>query len=100
MTDLELAWLAGLLEGEGSFLRPPPSDLKRPRISIEMTDEDVMQRVADLVGLKLVRPRIRQVHWKPSFRLAIRGPKAVDLMKRLYPLMGKRRQEQIDQALS
>lgn len=28
----ELYWLAGWLEGEGSFVRPPPSDPKRPRI--------------------------------------------------------------------
>ena len=42
----EFFWLVGLLEGEGSFMPAPPSEPTRPRISIQMTDEDVLSRVA------------------------------------------------------
>ncbi len=42
---LELHWLAGLLEGEGSFMVGPPSDPRRPAIAVQMTDEDVMRRI-------------------------------------------------------
>jgi hypothetical protein len=37
----EFHWLAGWLEGEGSFLAPPPSDPRRPRISATTRDQDV-----------------------------------------------------------
>jgi hypothetical protein len=43
----ELAWLAGLLEGEGSFMPGPPSNPRMPIICLAMNDEDVMARRAD-----------------------------------------------------
>ncbi len=48
----EFFWLVGLLEGEGSFMPGPPSEATRPRISIQMTDENVIRRVARIFGKK------------------------------------------------
>ena len=41
----ELHWLAGLLEGEGSFMTGPPSSPGLPVIAVNMTDQDVMARI-------------------------------------------------------
>ena len=38
----EIAWLAGLLEGEGSFMPGPPSNPRMPIICLAMNDADVM----------------------------------------------------------
>jgi hypothetical protein len=98
--DIEIAWLAGLLEGEGSFVCPPPSDPKRVRIMIEMSDLDVIERVSELVGLAYTRPNLRQAHWQQSYKLTIRGAKAVEVMRSVYPFMSLRRRGQIDKALA
>lgn len=100
MEEKDLAWLAGLLEGEGSFLKAPPSSPNSPRISLEMTDEDIVERAALLMGNKAVnRINLRNPDWKQTYRVIIKGSRAVKLMRILYPHMGLRRRSQIDAAL-
>ncbi len=100
MKEKDLAWLAGLLEGEGSFLKAPPSSPNCPRISLEMTDKDVVERAALLMGSKAVKKiNLRNVHWKQTYRVIIKGSRAVKLMRVLYLEMGVRRRSQIDAAL-
>ena len=102
MNRNDLLWLAGLLEGEGSFLKGPPSHPNQPIVVTQMTDEDVVQRVASLLGTSMVRNKQdkRKSHWKPTFSARLRGKKAVELMELLRPLMGKRRGEQINRAIA
>jgi hypothetical protein len=102
MKDTDLYWLAGLLEDEGSFLAPTPSSPRRPIISLEMTDEDIVALVASLFGHayhKTGEARRKGNGWKMSYVVRYRGHPAVLLMLRLRPLMGLRRQLQIDRAL-
>jgi hypothetical protein len=103
MSDKELYWLAGLLEGEGSFSPGPPSAPNSARISLTMTDADVVARVAVLWGVayhEVRQERCREMGWKPNFYVHLRGKPAVRLMQRLLPLMGQRRQSQIERALA
>ncbi len=44
---VDLAWAAGLLEGEGCF----HSTQNRPRITVNMTDEDVLLRLQAVLGV-------------------------------------------------
>jgi DNA-binding transcriptional regulator YiaG len=99
MKETDLAWLAGLLEGEGSFLKAPPSKPNCPRVSLEMTDKDVVERAALLMDGKAVRVNVRNDLWKQSYRVIIRGSRGVALMRLLYPMMSARRRAQIDAAL-
>ena len=96
----EFFWLAGLLEGEGCFGNGPPSQPNLPHISIQMTDEDVIRRVASIWGVSYFKHRPRLAHHKPCFATKIRGEKAVEWMIRLRPHMGVRRQSQIDKAVA
>jgi DNA-binding transcriptional regulator YiaG len=100
MKETDLKWLAGLLEGEGSFLKPPPSSPNCPRISLEMTDKDVVEKAALLMGGRAsTRTNLKSLLWKPTYRVLIRGSRAAHLMRILYPEMGMRRRSQIDAAL-
>lgn len=100
MTEIEFSWLAGILEGEGSFIKGPKSMPNQPAISIQMTDEDIIQRVAKMFGTSYCRSdRGLDKGWKPAYRTMLRGEPAVLLMQILYPLMGKRRQNQISDAI-
>jgi hypothetical protein len=97
---MSLDWLAGILEAEGSFLAPSPSSPTIPSISISMTDEDIIARVANIFGVKYHRVSPRREGAKVPFSVLARGTRAHDLMRELYPRMGIRRQAQIDRALT
>ncbi|MBN8634368.1 MAG: hypothetical protein J0M07_03535 [Anaerolineae bacterium] len=102
MDDKDLFWLAGLLEGEGSFFKPMPSEPNRPRITLEMTDLDTIQRVNQLFGqnyIHVIANNTIKAHWKTSYRITFRGKRAVACMQILYPLMGIRRKWQIESAI-
>jgi DNA-binding CsgD family transcriptional regulator len=92
-------WLAGLLEGEGSFKAPAPSAPNLISISLMMTDEDTIARVAHSFGVKYHQVKTRQPHHKTPYSVHLRGTNAYYLMRALYPLMSLRRQLQIDKAL-
>jgi len=111
MTTAELAWLAGLLEGEGCF-RVREDQRKRvrnylvPRVFMNQTDEDVVRRAAKLAGVGRVYGPYRnggnghQSHYKPVWQFMVEGPDALWLMEQLYPYMGQRRQAKIDEILT
>jgi hypothetical protein len=98
-----LYWLAGILEAEGSFLSGFPSRPNQPRIQVTGTDQDVIGWIADWLGVKYValRPR-RDGHEnrKQAFAASVTAGRAVTIMRELYPLMGKRRREQIDRSIA
>ena len=98
----ELSWLAGWLEGEGSFLAPPPSDPKRVRVSAVARDLDVVGRVARILGVSALPHRDRRAAargWTPLHRVLCRGSRAVELMGAIEEMMGARRRAQIRHAL-
>lgn len=99
-TPLDLAWLAGLLEGEGSFKRGAPSSPRLPVISVTMTDEDVVARVAALWGVRHLTVRPRRDHWAVSYATQLRGADAVAWMRALRPFLGARRKAQADRAMA
>jgi hypothetical protein len=101
--ELTLHWLAGLLEGEGSFCVGLPSRPYSPILIIKMTDEDTISKVASIFKVKyyLSTPkRYQEKGWKPAFAVRITGKHAVEWMTLLRPLMGQRRQMQIDKAIA
>ena len=96
LSTYERGWLAGLLDGEGSFTESKG----RFKVSIETTDLDVVRRVAIIFGSKVyIRPRSLQGLCKPSYETCATGQKAIDWMYYLYPLLCRRRQGQIAHSL-
>ena len=100
MDDVELYWLAGLLEGEGAFLAGPPSSPNRPAICLQMTDRDIVERVGTMLGRAVCRSDrgLARGH-KSVFMTTIKGNPAVEVMLALRPALGRRRQVQIDRAI-
>lgn len=94
-------WIAGLLEGEGSFICGPPSNPNIPRITCHMCDEDVVRRVANILQAYMSPPMTpKNPNHSISWRVTLRGARARQWMALLRPLMGTRRQAQIDKALA
>jgi hypothetical protein len=97
MMNTDLWWVAGLLEGEGSFL------LKRAGgttlvVQCAMTDLDIIERLAGLCGGSFYPVARQKAHHKDAWSWSLRGQPAYDLMRDLYPMMGQRRQGQIMRA--
>jgi hypothetical protein len=101
MSEQDFFWLVGLLEGEGCFLAPPPSDPKSARIRLKMCDRDVVQRAADLTGgYRIATIVSTNPKWNDAYDFKTTGERAVWLMVALYPYMGARRQAAIARAIA
>ena len=116
LTDVELAWVAGLLEGEGTFT---PHRCKRrlksgevrvysqPRSQFQTQDKDIAERFAKLANSNLLGPYDNSrggrgfsgKEYKECWVVCVVGKKAAALNIAIYPMMGNRRKEQIEFAL-
>lgn len=101
MATEETHWLAGLLEGEGSFgLRKDPAHYKtrkrRAMVQFASIDEDVVERVAQIWGVAYHHKPNKNT---PMFAVRVTGDRVVGIMEDLRPLMGVRRKAQIDAAI-
>lgn len=100
MTDeTNFFWMVGLLEGEGSFLRPSPSKPREPKIDVEMKDEDVIKRVSALLGVGYRQRDRHRENTSVTYHVRLAGKRAAALMWRLRPYLSARRQAQIDRAV-
>jgi hypothetical protein len=92
---ITIQWLAGWLEGEGSFVCKKSG----VHVGATSTDRDVIEDIALTFGGSVYAITKRQAHWKDAWVWGINGAKAYDLCKRLYPYMHSRRQQSIDRLL-
>lgn len=95
-----LYWLAGILEREGSFMVVGFEKQEKATypviINVGMTDYDIIKKIADIWHISPYKFDSSNTDYKPVYKLKIFGYKALKWMKKLYPLMGKRRQKQIE----
>lgn len=91
-------WLAGLLEGEGSF---GFNYRGRPCVQVQMADRDVVAAAASLMGGNLLGPYTRpnRPDNKPMFHAKRVGVPAAKVMERVRPWMGERRSARISEVL-
>lgn len=93
MTDLERGWLAGIIEGEGYCKWKPGggSSQGQAKLTIQMTDRDVMERVANLLECNLCTSPPKGKN-KQVWRVSIKSwDKVENIVTDLLPLMGDRR---------
>lgn len=102
LTETEIAWLAGLLEGEGYFaFRTNRKNKRTPAIVLKMTDLDIVQRAQKLMDAKSIYvDNAQREGRKVSYTTAVIGYKAIDIMKAILPYMGERRGERIKESLT
>lgn len=91
----DVLWLAGLLEGEGTF---DAHRGKYPRIRLAMTDRDVVGRAASLMDTKL-RLSLHPAPAKATWHSELSGPRAAEIMREILPHMGARRSAKIAEIL-
>jgi hypothetical protein len=88
-TELDIAWFAGLMEGEGSFTL---KDSAYPRLSMQLTDLDVLEKVKRLFGGHIYECTKREEHHKQCWAWVLTDLQTVvALSKSLLPFLGQRR---------
>lgn len=93
-----MEWLAGLLEGEGCFDINVNGD---PRIRLEMTDKDVVERAHGIMGGRGMVRTIRRVPpHNDTYQCTVSGKQARLVLSKIMPLMGRRRTRKIEYILS
>lgn len=104
-TDQEVAWAAGLFEGEGCIGLWEHHRHKRPlvRLQIIMTDRDVLEKFCTIAecGKVSAERRTRQENRKPSFMWVISNRHDVDRLLRLFlPWLCARRAAKAQEVLA
>ena len=89
LTDVQIAYLAGLFEGEGSIENRPGRGFC---VNLGMCDEDVIRKASEMVGVGHLR--VAQV--LPSGRLFFvwrisRARDAIHFLRLILPFLGERR---------
>lgn len=93
INTLDIAWLGGLLEGEGCF----QDERGSPSITLATTDRDVMLRAARLMGVEAQATYMpgRKATYRPVHSCKAHGTRAIAWMMTLFPFFGERRQERV-----
>lgn len=104
MNEAEVAWLAGIVEGEGSIFLHPRKDRPRPqpRVQAGMTDEDIIRRMQALAGGRVYGPYVHEgrLGKKPRWEWHMYGGSAVQLIRTIRPWLGVRRGERADAVIA
>jgi len=95
LTSRDIAWVAGLVEGEGCFSRTSSGI----RLAITMTDRDVLERLAAYWAAS-IQPKAPAPRRKPAYTITLHGARAAAWMMTLYPLLLSRRQARVRALLS
>lgn len=98
-TKIEIIWLAGLLDGEGSFVFQGQEPYKTPAIQLEMTDKDIVERAARIMGAPIGQFRKRAEHHKGTYRTELSGIRIKEVANAILPYMGERRSARIKELL-
>lgn len=100
---IDIAWLAAMLEGEGSFYTYTKKNLRRPltypELSFQSVDYDIVVRVASLLKSNISRVVPYNTSKQKSYKVRACSTKAVQWMMTIYPLMGIRRKTKIREIL-
>ena len=109
LTESQITWIAGLLEGEGYFgidnrskdRYDTSKSQPAPYIRLVMTDEDVVAKLSNLVDKPYFIPQRKTLKGKTVYVLHIGNrEKVLFILEKILPHMGKRRSERIKECIS
>jgi hypothetical protein len=101
VTNLEVAWAAGIFEGEGSCNPVPPRGkytVPRQMVGVSQKDPWLLERLKDMFGGHIYLKSDRR-NPSPLYRWQIDGPRGRGFLLTIYPFLSPRRKEQIMRTL-
>lgn len=89
---IDVAWAAGIYEGEGSITYTTPA---YPRVQVTQNDRWILDRLQSLFGGRVARYARSKTSWQPEryFHLwYLNGPNALGFMFTIYEFLSPHRQ--------
>lgn len=101
MKDIDIAWAAGLFEGEGCISRSAARTV-RFQLKMQSCDHDVIERFHQIVGLgQVYGPLRRSLAYKPFWIWTTgRAGSVACVLEAFLPYLGKRRSEKAVEAIA
>jgi hypothetical protein len=94
LSESEAAWIAGILEGEGSW--SAKAGRRNWTVSVRMTDRDIIERLQKLTGIGRFYVEESPKGYKTSFVWSVAArPHREWLTTAVWPWLGSRRQQKI-----
>ena len=94
MSDAEVAWIAGVLEGEGCWTRCGTHG--GWRVAVRMTDEDVIRRLQVITGIGTITVESSKKGYKTAWCWCVAARVHREwLTVQVWPWMGERRRSRI-----
>ena len=91
-----IGWIAGFIEGEGSFTKAGGTIC----VSATQVDKQPIQDLQDMLGGGINTFSRKEVKGSIYYRWNAYGPRAAGVMMTLYPMLTRRRQLKIKELLS
>lgn len=93
LKETNWAWIAGILEGEGSF----SFTNNWPVMQIQMVDKDVMEKLSNYLDVPLGKPKTLK-SGKLCYQMALRKTEKIKFITdQIYEYMGERRKKSINE---
>ncbi len=97
--DVDVAWAAGLFEGEGCLYTTGKTGITA---QVCMTDQDVIQKFRDILGFGNIEGPIRdkhfKEHYKDQYRWRTSNKNSIDIIYQLFlPYLGSRRRGKFEE---
>lgn len=99
-TSEDIAWAAGLFEGEGCITTTTCHGRTTPRLLLNMTDEDTVRRFQEIVATgKIYRRKVPDKHKQPHIWQVGKKKDCEHLLLLFYPRLSVRRKQRADEIL-
>lgn len=104
MTEIEIAWAAGLFEGEGCIYSSPRGRGRSRKVCVVSTDRDVIDRFHQIVGIGRVgvgSNAVTNPAWKPNYEWRVtQWDEMVHILRLFLPYFCERRRLAAEQFLA
>ena len=103
--SLDIAWAAGIIEGEGTMglYRSSRTSHRHPTVALSMTDRDIVVRVHHICGFGgsiMDNPERSRFGRKRQYKINATGARAIGIIMTIYQFLGERRRQRAGQILA
>ena len=88
MNDVELAYLAGIVDGEGTVtMSRSGTRTYRPAVNVDSTDRELIEWIHERCGGMIIEKKTYKSHHRQSYIWRLRNFAAVEMLAAILPFM-------------
>lgn len=89
LTDLQIGYIAGIIDGEGSICltRNAPNEHRSPVLSVSSTTKEMLDYLKENLGGSISTVKKDKESYKDAWHWKIKGNKAIEILKVIEPYL-------------